>query len=642
MNNNKSSLRNALCCASLAVLAMPVGATGLDAGDAAALNSSANNVIQTNDKATIDTTGGLRALLGNNFKKFRAAEAGRAIPNQYIVVYTDESVETMAAAMAGRNLSAFSADLASDFRAQAVSDLTTSVGANFGLAVTKTYGHVLGGFAAKMNDKTLATIIKDPRVEFIEQDQVVTTVAVQNNATWGLDRIDETDLPLDSFYEFNFDGTGVDAYVIDTGIRTTHTQFGGRARGGFTAINDGNGTTDCNGHGTHVAGTVGSQTYGVAKNVNLIAVRVLGCNGSGSNSGVIDGVNYVTQVASGPSVANMSLGGGSSAALDQAVENAIDEGVVFVVAAGNSTENACNGSPSRVGPALTVGATTQSDARSSFSNFGACVDIFAPGSSITSTWSTSNSAINTISGTSMAAPHVAGVVALYLDQNPSASTSQVEDVIESAAVQGRLSDVRNGSPNLLLQSLLTDGNGGGGGGGGACAYEDDFTSSTGWEIVASSTCSTGTYVRANPTQTTASGVTIQVGGDDGGDGFAVFTATNTSAGANDVDGGECAAQSPAINVNEDSTLSLAWFHGQRDTGDDAAGDSFNIEYSLNGGSSFNSLVRIGDTRTQAQWRDASVAIPAGSNVRVRIRTSDGAGAGDLIEGGIDTVRICPN
>ncbi len=644
MNTNKSSLRRTLCCVSLALLTMPVGAVGVNASDTSVVNPAIdqNSLILASDKNAIDSSGGMRALLGNDYKKFRLAGTGRLIPNQYIVVYTDESVEKMATSLAGRSLDRFNAQLATDFRAQAVTDMTVGMKSNFGMTVTKTYGHALNGFAAKMNNKTLAAFIKDPTVAYIEPDQFMSTVAIQSNATWGLDRIDEADLPLDSFYEFNFDGTGVDAYVIDTGIRTTHTQFGGRASAGFTAVNDGNGSTDCNGHGTHVAGTLGSQTYGVAKNVNLIAVRVLGCDGSGSNSGVIDGVNYVAQNASGPSVANMSLGGGSSTALDQAVENAIDQGVIFVVAAGNSTENACSGSPNRVGPALTVGATTSTDARSSFSNFGSCVDIFAPGSSITSTWSTSNNATNTISGTSMAAPHVAGVVALYLDQNPSATNAQVESVIESAAVAGRLTGIGTGSPNLLLQSLLTDGNGGGGGGNNACAYEDDFSSSTGWQNLASSTCSTGTYVRTNPTQITTGGVVTQVGGDDGGDGFAIFTATNTSAGANDVDGGECAAQSPNINVSDNSTLSLAWFHGQRDSGDDTSGDSFNIEYSLNGGSSFNSLVQIGDTRTQAQWRNASAAIPAGSNVLIRIRTSDGAGAGDLIEGGLDSVRICPN
>lgn len=642
MNAKKSTLRNMLCCASLSLLAAPVGAVVLENSDSSVelptTQSAQNNYenIVRNALAADQK----RTLLGLDYGKFRAATVGELIPNQYIVVYKDEHVQHMMLSLAGGNLSILSAEMTADFRAQAVTELTTNMASNFGMTVTKTYGHALGGFAATMNDATLAAFIKDPRVEFVEQDQIMTAIAIQNNATWGLDRIDESDLPLDSFYEYNFDGTGVDAYVIDTGIRASHNQFGGRVSGGFTSINDGGGTNDCNGHGTHVAGTVGAQTYGVAKNVNLIPVRVLDCGGSGSNSGVIDGVNYVAQVASGPSVANMSLGGGNSSALDSAVENAIDQGITFVVAAGNSNANACSGSPNRVGPALTIGSTTSSDSRSSFSNFGSCVDMFAPGSSITSAWYTSNNATNTISGTSMAAPHVAGVAALYLDESPSASPAQVEVALESAAVSGRLSSIGTGSPNLLLQSLISGG--GGGGGGGVCAFDDDFSSSTGWQNLSSSTCSTGTYVRTNPTQVTNGGVVTQVGGDDGGDGFALFTATNSSAGSNDVDGGECVAQSPSVSVTEASTLSLAWFHGQRDTGDDASGDYFGVEYSINGGSSFNSLVQIGDSRTQAQWQNVSAAIPAGSNVLIRVRASDGSAAGDLIEGGLDTVRICPN
>lgn len=645
--NKKSALKSMLCCVSLSLLTVPAGAVVLEGNDSAVelpTTNLSNNSSISKSRDSLLLQNKMQGLLGKDYAKFRAADATNVIPNQYIVVYKDESVTKMTSTLTGANFSTLSKRDRADFRAQAVNRMTDDLAANFNARITKRFNRALGGFAAKMKDQDMARLIRDPRVDFIEQDQVMTATAIQNNATWGLDRIDEADLPLDSFYEFNFDGTGVDAYIIDTGIRASHNQFGGRvSNGGFDAIGDGRGTDDCNGHGTHVAGTVGSQTYGVAKNVNLIAVRVLGCGGSGSNSGVIDGVNYVAQVASGPSVANMSLGGGVSAALDRAVENAIDQGITFVVAAGNSNADACNTSPSRVGPALTVGATTSSDVRSSFSNFGTCLDIFAPGSGITSTWFTNNNATNTISGTSMASPHVAGVAALYLDQAPSASPSQVENAIESAAVSGRLSNVRAGSPNLLLQSLLSNGGGGGGGGGSTtCAYEDDFTSSTGWQNSANSTCSTGTYVRTNPTQQTNGGVTTQVGGDDGGDGFAVFTASNTSAGADDVDGGECIAQSPSISVSEDSTLSLAWFHGQRDSGDDPSGDSFGIEYSLNGGSTFNSMVSIGDTRTQAQWQNASAAIPAGSNVLIRVRTSDGGSAGDLIEGGIDTVRICPN
>jgi subtilisin family serine protease len=252
-------------------------------------------------------------------------------------------------------------------------------------------------------------------------------------------------------------GSGVNAYVIDTGIRTTHTNFGGRAVGGFTAINDGRGSTDCNGHGTHVAGTIGSTTWGVAKAVRLIAVRVLSCSGSGSNSGVIAGVNFVTSnhTAGQPAVANMSLGGGASTALDTAVNNSIADGVTYAVAAGNSNTNAANSSPARVANAITVGSSTSSDARSSFSNFGSVVDIFAPGSSITSTWSTSNTATNTISGTSMATPHVAGVAARYLQTNPGASPATVRNALVADATTNVLTGIPSGTANRLLFRLGT-------------------------------------------------------------------------------------------------------------------------------------------------------------------------------------------
>jgi len=274
---------------------------------------------------------------------------------------------------------------------------------------------------------------------------------------WGLDRIDQRALPLNNQFSRAYTGSGVTAYIIDTGVLSTHTEFGGRVLSGFSSVSDSNGTQDCNGHGTHVAGTVGGSNYGVAPGVAIVPVRVLDCSGSGSTSGVIAGIDWViaNHIAGTPAVANMSLGGGRSSALDIAVRSAVADGVVFVVAAGNSTANACQSSPAGEPLAITVGATTSADARSSFSNYGSCVDVFAPGSSITSAWYTSTTASNTISGTSMASPHVAGVVALGLEIAPNSSVAQISEWITSTATQGVISDAGSGSPNLLVYSRLS-------------------------------------------------------------------------------------------------------------------------------------------------------------------------------------------
>lgn len=369
-------------------------------------------------------------------KSEKLIETEKPIRNQYIVVLEDWST----------------GNLGADSKADLVSkDLTKAYGGK----VKHVYDHVLNGFSTTLNDKQLEMMLQDGRVKYIERDGEVSINQTQNNATWGLDRIDQRNLPLNGTYNYTRNGSGVNAYIIDTGIRRTHSNFGGRARVGFDAFNDGQNSNDCNGHGTHVAGTVGSSTYGVAKNVRLYAVRVLNCSGSGSNSGVIAGINWVANNRVLPAVANMSLGGGASTATDNAVQNAINRGVTMVVAAGNENQNACNVSPARAANAITVGSTTRTDVRSSFSNFGTCVDIFAPGSSITSTWSTSNSATRTISGTSMASPHVAGVAALYLQGNSSASPATVTSAIINSASTGKLSSINSGSPNRLVYSPLS-------------------------------------------------------------------------------------------------------------------------------------------------------------------------------------------
>ncbi|WST73003.1 S8 family peptidase [Streptomyces uncialis] len=322
----------------------------------------------------------------------------------------------------------------------------------YGGTVRTTFRSALNGFTATLSATEARRLAADPKVASVEQNQRVRIQATQTNAPWGLDRIDQAARPLNGTYTYpDSAGTGVTAFVIDTGVRVSHSQLTGRAGNGYDAIEGDTVAQDGNGHGTHVATTIAGSTYGVAKKARIVAVRVLDNNGSGTTAGVIAGVDWVTRNHSGPSVANMSLGGGASTTLDNAVRNSIASGVTYAVAAGNSGVNASSTSPARVTQAITVGATSNTDAKASWSNFGSVLDLFAPGVSITAGWHTGDSATNTISGTSMAAPHVAGAAAVYLSSRPTATPAQVSTALVNGATNSVVTTPGSGSPNKLLR-----------------------------------------------------------------------------------------------------------------------------------------------------------------------------------------------
>lgn len=437
------------------------------------------------------------------------AYAEDPIPGKYIVVFKDQDLSESGIAMlaSGETVRQAAERLLSEARQnqlylnnrRGISNAKSQESIGLGFV----YGNAIKGFSASLTPDAVNLLRQNPDIAYIEPDREVKLHAVQTpTPSWGLDRIDQRNLPLNQAYEYLNDGSGVHAYVIDSGIRATHNEFSGRVGNGFDFIDNDTIPNDCNGHGTHVAGTLGGTNFGVAKNVTIHPVRVFGCGNTTPTSTIIAGINWVSANRQLPAVANMSLGGPALTALDTAVVNLINSGVVAVVSAGNDNgANACNSSPARVANALTVASSTMTDQRSGFSNIGNCIDIFAPGSAIVSAWITSNTASNTLNGTSMAAPHVSGVAALRLDVQPSQTPAQVNTAIINSATTNRISNPGSGTPNRLLfsGSGSSSSSSSSSSSGGSCPASGTFVTSAcssgvvGAAQTAASTCCNGYY-----------------------------------------------------------------------------------------------------------------------------------------------------
>ncbi len=379
---------------------------------------------------TTSRTGGLGARASVSSKLLRASK--NAVPDRYIVVFDDAGDHSLRA---------------SPLEVRKASD---SLAAQYGGSVRQVFSHALKGFSATMSEAQALRLSADPSVRYVEQDRLFTLDGTQQNPDWGLDRIDQQDPNMDGLYHYEYTGAGIHVYVLDTGVRSTHSEFAGRMGVGFDSVGDGLGTEDCQGHGTHVAGTIGGTLFGVAKGVTIHPVRVLGCDGSGTGEQVLAGMDWIIANHVSPAVVNMSMGGAAEQVIDDAVAQGVAAGLVYVVAAGNDSVDACTESPARAPQAITVGATDYFDSLSYYSNFGTCVDLFAPGDDIESAWYTGDTDTQLLSGTSMATPHVTGAAALYLEGHPSATPADVQRELVARGTYNAISSLDAISPNVLL------------------------------------------------------------------------------------------------------------------------------------------------------------------------------------------------
>jgi subtilisin family serine protease len=359
-------------------------------------------------------------------------QSQRPVPNRYIVVF-DEAMS----------------NLANDARG-----LADDLNRDHPGIIHDVYSSAINGYSVELSYKEAIRLSEDPRVKFVEQDSFVSETDVEANPGWGLDRLDQRALPYDLAYSFNGQGNGVNVYVLDSGILPTHIDLQGRVVSAFDAVHDNTPLNQCNGHGTGVAGVVGSTSFGVAKQVMLYDVRVLPCTGDGTVSNVISGIDWITKHAIKPAVANVSLQAGFSPSMNSAVIASINSGVTYIVAAGNNNENACNWSPSAVASAVVAGATNSADTRVGWSNFGACVDLFAPGEGVSTIWNGGDTVTTYASGTSFSSPYATGVAALYLEQHPTSLPSEVASALVSSATTNVVIDPGVDSPNLLLYSMV--------------------------------------------------------------------------------------------------------------------------------------------------------------------------------------------